>query len=160
MVSAIGEQGAIIFRCAAPEHRAHARGEFAEAERLGDVVIGAKLEPGHAIVFGGPRRQHDDGHVTRIRSRSQNAAHFHAADDGQIEIENDEVGRFLGDRLQRGVAAVDDVGFGVAGPFERMFDESRDVLLVFDDQYPVSGHASVTVRVARFRAVSELLIVG
>ena len=38
----------------------------------------------------------------------------------------------------------DDVGLGVAGTLERVFDEAGDVLLVFDNQNPVLGHDAVT----------------
>jgi len=79
--------------------------------------------------------------VPAVGSRAQDTAHFDAADDGQIEIQDDEVGRLVGHRLQRRVAAADDMGFGVAGALERMFDESGDVVLVFDNQDAVSGHS-------------------
>ena len=49
-------------------------------------------------------------------------------------------GGALGDRLQRGVAAADDVGLGVAAALERVLDEAGDVLLVFDDEDAVFGH--------------------
>ena len=44
------------------------------------------------------------------------------------------------DRLQRGVAAADDFGLGVAAAFERVLDEAGDVLLVFDDENTVFRH--------------------
>ena len=43
-------------------------------------------------------------------------------------------GRRVADRLERRVAARDDVDLGVAAAFERVFDELGDVGLVFDDQ--------------------------
>ena len=39
---------------AAAEHRPHARGELAQAERLGDVVVCAEVEPGHPVGLGVP----------------------------------------------------------------------------------------------------------
>ena len=66
------------------------------------------------------------------------------------------------DRLQRGVAAADDLGFGVAAAFERVLDEAGDVLLVFDDEDAVSGHDAdaTSVPAGGFAAVSKLLNVG
>jgi hypothetical protein len=107
-----------------------ARQQLTMAEGLGDVVVGSELEAGDAVVLGRARREHDDGHVPRVGARPQDAADFHAADDRQIQVEDDEVGRFFGDRLQRGVAAADDVRFRVAGALECVLDETRDIVLV------------------------------
>ena len=56
--------------------RAHARRQLAEAERLGDVVVGAELEAGDPVVLARARGQHDDRHVRAVGARSQDAAHF------------------------------------------------------------------------------------
>ena len=52
--------------------------------------------------------------------------------------------------------------FGVAAPLERVLDQAGDVLLVFDDEDAVFGHAigSPHVAAGRFAAVSKLLNVG
>jgi len=46
--------------------------------------------------------------VPAIGPRSQDAAHFHAAHDRQIQIENDQIRWFFRDVLQRRVSAADD----------------------------------------------------
>ena len=65
-----------------------------------------------------------------------------AADHGQIEIQDDEVGRLVGHRLERRIAAADDTCFGVARALERVFDQAGDVVFVFDDEHVVSGHST------------------
>ena len=60
-----------------------------------------------------------------------------------------EIGRPLGDRLQRGVAGADDLRFGVAAPLERVLDQAGDVVFVFDDQDAVSGHSACDKRTGR-----------
>ena len=99
---------------AAPQHRAHARGELAQTERLGDVVVGADVEPGHAIALARARREHDDRHACGARPRAEDAADFESAQHRQIEVEDDQIRRALGDRLQRFVAGPDDLDVDVA----------------------------------------------
>ena len=125
---------------AAPQHGTHARIEFAKAERLGDVVVGAVFQPGHAIVLAGPRGQHDDRHVRHVRPRPQNPADLESADDRQVQIQDDEIRRTLADRFERRVSRSDDLRFGFAAALERVLDESGNVLFVFDDEYAMSGH--------------------
>ncbi len=60
---------------------------------------------------------------------------FEAAQHGQIEIENDQVGRELAGELECLIAACRDLDHGVAASFERVFDETRNVVFVFDDQH-------------------------
>jgi hypothetical protein len=93
----IGEQAVALIASvprlgmrAAPERGAHARGQLAETERLGDVVVGAVFEPGDAVVFAGPRISMMIG--TRGRSeRAQHPADLEAADHQQVEVEDDEI---------------------------------------------------------------------
>src|SRR6185436_17234681 len=63
---------------------------------------------------------------------------------------------------ERGVAAMDDVGFHFATPFERVFDQSGDVVFVFNNQDTVFGHrmGSATLPARRFAPVSESLNLG
>ena len=43
------------------QQRAHSGDHFVRAERLGDVVVGAELEPDDAVGFLGAGGEHDDG---------------------------------------------------------------------------------------------------
>src|SRR6185369_17956860 len=71
----------VASRAAAAQHGAHPRGQLAEAERLGDVIVGAVLEAGYAIVFAGAGGEHDDRHVRHVGARSQDAADVKTVDD-------------------------------------------------------------------------------
>ncbi len=75
---------------AAPQHRSHARKQFARRERLRDVVVGAKFETDNAIDFFGARSKHHD----RYRSffAPQRARDVVAVDAGQSDVENQQVG--------------------------------------------------------------------
>ena len=77
---------------------------------------------------------------------ADDAADLAAAQDRQVQIENDEIGRLLRQCAERLVAAIDDVDEGVEGALERMLDERRDVLLVLDDQNAWRRHAGRTSR--------------
>jgi len=66
-----------------------------------------------------------------------------------------------GDRLEGGVSAVDHLSFGFSVALEGVFDETGDVVLVFDNQHAVLGHVvTPTLAAARFAVVSELLNLG
>ena len=124
----------VVDRDPAPQDRADARHQLAQAERLRDVVVGPELEAGDAIVLARARRQHDDGHLLQIRARSNDSADLDAVDDRQIQIQDQQIRWTFGHRLERRVAAEDNVGFGVGSAFERVLDETGDVSLVFDNQ--------------------------
>ena len=63
---------------APPRERAQPSEQLAEIERLGEVVVGAGIEAGDALLDGVERRQHQNGHLAsrarewrdRPRSRS------------------------------------------------------------------------------------------
>ena len=46
----------------APQRRTDPREQLGEAERLGDVILRAELEPRHLVHLTGPRAEHDDRH--------------------------------------------------------------------------------------------------
>ena len=84
-----------------------ARRQLAPAERLGDVVVGAELEPEDAIELVAASSQHDDRDVAAL---AQLAAHVAAVDVRESEIEEDEVVS----RRRQGVRPGGDVGDLVA----------------------------------------------
>lgn len=127
-------------RRAAPEHGAHARRQLAQTEWLRHVIVGAEIEAGDAGVLGRACREHDDRHLPSLGASSQDAAHFGAAQDRQIEVEDDQIGRLRRDRLQRIVATAHDLGIGFAAALEGVLDQARNVAIVFDDEDAVSGH--------------------
>ncbi|HXH34348.1 MAG TPA: hypothetical protein VNJ54_08045, partial [Plantibacter sp.] len=58
--------------------------------------------------------------------------------DREIHIEDDEIGCVVRDRPERGISAAHYFDDRVAGAFERMLDQSSDILLVFN--YEDTGH--------------------
>ena len=74
----------------------------------------------------------------------------------QVQIQDHQVRRPVGHRLERRVAAADDLDLGVTVALERVLDESGDVFLVLDDQdamfwhnwYPHRSVSTFRVRVA------------
>ena len=68
------------------------------------------------------------------RPRAKQSADFEAAQHRQVEIEQDQIGRLCRRRLERGIAAGDDLDVDVAAALERVLDELGDVVFVFDDE--------------------------
>ena len=61
-------------------------------------------------------------------------------EDRQVQVEDEEIGRPLGDGFEGRLAGTDDIGVSIAVAFEGVFDEPGDILLVFDDEYAVAWH--------------------
>ena len=54
---------ALVVRGDTAKQRAQPREQLVEGERLDEVVVRARVEPGHAVVHGAARGEHEDGHV-------------------------------------------------------------------------------------------------
>ena len=80
------------------QDRPDPRHELARAERLGQVVVGAELEPEELVELVVARGQHHDRHR---RVAAQLPGDVEAVEAGQAEVEDDEVGPALTDRGQR-----------------------------------------------------------
>ncbi len=140
MRAAVASGASLVGRSAAPQNGADSGGQLAEAERLGHVIVGAVLETGDAIVLAGARGQHDDRDVRDVGARSQDAAHFEPAHHRQVQVQDDEIGRTFGHDSQRGVAGADDLRLSVAPALEHVFDQTCDVLFVFDNENTMFRH--------------------
>ena len=119
---------------AAAQHGADPRDQLARRERLGDVVVGAELEPDHLVdlaVLGG---QHDDRDVGALPDR---AAHLGARDPGQHQVEQHQVGAVAVEVVER-VVAVGGHRDLVPLLAEHVRQGVAERLLVLDDQH--SGH--------------------
>ena len=117
----------------APGERAQARQQLGERERLRQVVVGAGVEPGDAILDRVARGQHQ--HRRPDAALPQPAADLDAVDAGQHQVEHDRV---VLDRLghpERVVAGPGDVG-GVALLDQAPAEQARHLELVLDDQDP------------------------
>ncbi len=72
-----------------PELGADASEQHAEPERLGDVVVGARLQPENRVGIRGLRRQHDDRAFEAAAAKQ--LAGFAPVEIGKADIEEDEV---------------------------------------------------------------------
>ena len=82
-----------------PADRADPGDQLAEAERFGDVVIGAELEAQDPIELLAPRRQHDD---RSRRSLPQLATDVAAVHVGQAEVQQHHLVAAFGERSGTG----------------------------------------------------------
>ena len=130
----------------APQRGLHARAELAHRERLGDVVVGAELEPEDLVDLLGLGGEHDD---RDRRARAQAPADLEPVDLRQHHVEHDEVERLLGEARER-LAAVGRLHDLVAVLAQREGEQRLDRLLVVDEQD--AGGAVGHVRYDRVRA--------
>ena len=79
----------------------HAFDEFLGAERLRHVIKRAKFEPEMLRVVGGPRRQDDDRDRGGSDVTPQDFADSEAVDVWKHQIEDNQVGVFDRDHIQR-----------------------------------------------------------
>ena len=77
-------------RAGAAQQRAQAREQLVEREGLHDVVVGAGVEPGHAVGHGVARGQHQ--HRGAVAHRPHPAADLEAVDVRHHHVEHDRVG--------------------------------------------------------------------
>ena len=75
----------------AAQQRADAGEQLGEPERLGDVVVGAGVEPDDEVDLVGARGEHEDrGGQAVVADRTRDVEAVHVR---QTEVEDDEVGR-------------------------------------------------------------------
>ena len=99
-------------------------------ERLGDVVVGPGLQPGHHVVGVRPRRHDDDGHGA---AAAQGPAALEPVHAGQHEVDERDVGRRLGEQVESLLAA-GGVLYLVALALQGEPHGGSDALIVLDDQ--------------------------
>ncbi len=103
------------------------------AEGLGDVVVGAELQPDDAVHLVGAGGDHDHGQVGEPVVVADVTADFEPVHAGQHAVEDDEVGAVRMHPRQR-VGAVADGVHVVVGTFEVVPQEVSDVRVVLDDE--------------------------
>ena len=105
--------------------------ELADAEGLGDVVVGSELEAEDFVDLLALGGEHDDGDVHPLGSDS--LADLEAVELGEHEVEDDEVGACGEGEVEAGLS----VGCGedlVALELEVVLEAHEHVGLVFNDQ--------------------------
>ena len=83
-------RGASRAAARAPQDGLHAPDELRHAERLRDVVVGARLEPDDLVELGVLRGEHQD---VGVAEGAHAAADLDAVDVGQADVEDDQVQR-------------------------------------------------------------------
>ena len=126
---------------AAARERAQPRQQLRERERLDEVVVGAAVEPGDAVVDGVARRQHQ--HRRPHAGGAQPAADLEAVHVRQHHVEHDRVVVVRLGHPERVLAAARDVG-GEPLADETAADQARHPQLVLDDQHPHAARSSPT----------------
>jgi hypothetical protein len=130
----------------AAQHGLDAGNQFARAERLGDVVVGAEFEAEDAVGFAALRRQKNDRHRREAGNLADAAAEFKAVFARDHDVENEQrralplgVGQYVG----AGWVDADDEAL----VFEVVADEARNIRIVFNDEYAWFHGDIVTKRV-------------
>jgi hypothetical protein len=95
-----------------PQHGAKTREQFGAVERLGHVIVRARVQRGHLVVLAVAHAQDDDRHAAPFAQALQ---HFHAFEIGQAEVEQHRVGPALGglgDAVRSGRGVEDAIAIG------------------------------------------------
>ncbi len=127
----------------AAQQRAHARDHFVRAERLGDVVVGAQLQPDDAVRLFGAGGEHDDRHGGRARVAAQRAADLEAVEAGQHQVEQHEIRQRPAHRRQHLGPGMQQV-HGKPGAAQAVAEQVRDVVVVFDHEKTRGGGGRLT----------------
>ena len=113
-----------------PHDRGHAGEQFSRGKRLGEVIVGARIEPAHAVVLGLACGEHDDRDMRGLFVAPQPAANLDPAGAFDHPVEDDEVGHILG-RQQQCLVAVWGRANLVAFVGEAVFEQLRKSRVVF-----------------------------
>ena len=132
------ERGGAAWR-APPQQRPDPGQQLLALEGLDQVVVGAAVEAGDAVLGLGAGGQHQDRHVA---VGAQPAADLDAVEAGEAEVEDDQVGDEAGGDVQR----LDAVGRGldlVALVAQRTPQDVGYVGVVLDDQDSARGRVGL-----------------
>ena len=116
-----------------PQQRARAGHQLANAERLGEVIVGAAFEAEHLVALFATRRQHQDRHILVRALAPHRAADRNAIDARQHQVENDQI-EGLGTGADERLLAVGHRLDLEALEAEVELDQLANVRFVFDDQ--------------------------
>src|SRR5882724_3108169 len=89
------------------QQRPRTRHELADAERLGQIVVGAALEPDDLVRLIPPRRQHENRYVAVRRAVAHRAAERQAVEARNHRVEDEQVESLALGALQRLPAIAD-----------------------------------------------------
>ncbi len=127
-------------RADAAQHGAQPRQKFGHREGLGEIIVGAGIQPADAVGFLAPRRQHQDRHIAGFLARTQAAADFDARQLRHHPVQDHQVGLFFGGDQQRLLAVA---GFhnSIAFALQIVAQQGDQGAFVFGDQNGGLAHA-------------------
>ena len=123
-----------------PQHGTDAGHQLFRRKRLGDVVVGARLQPLNLVFFVDTRRQHDDRQFARAFVGAKLAGQPDPGLAGQHPVEHQQIGQLVADDgfAFFGAGCADNLESGMA-QIDR--NELKDGRLVFNHQNR-RGHAA------------------
>ena len=119
------------------EQRLQPNDELRDVERLGEVVVAARREPGQPVRDAAPRREEEHRHVDP--PRPQRGAHVTAVGVGEVDVHDDHIGSRSGHRPHR-AHAVDRDRHDEALVDKAPLEDVTQAVVVLDDENPVRGH--------------------
>src|SRR5690606_18490660 len=138
------DQGLSLARAATTEG-AYTRGKFGKIERLGDVVVGARIKTGHAVVQAVARRDNEHGDLVAVLA--QLAQYVQAAAARQVQVEQQQVVRLPRERA-RGLVSVGQPVDRVALVGEELLQRMAQGGVIFDYE---DSHVAILTRRQRNR---------
>ncbi len=87
----------------APQHGLHPRHQLARAEWLGQIVVRAQFQPAYDVILLAAHGQQDN---RRVGQPADTAADRKTIQPRHVDVQHDQVGRFLDEALHRGLAIV------------------------------------------------------
>ena len=121
-----------LLRRRSPQQGLDAGHHFAWAKRLGDVVVGAEIEPSDPVVFGGSRCEH---HYRYRGFLPEALADFVTGDPRNHQVENHE-GDIFATRHFEAINAIASHDRFVSGMLEVQLKRVRHDRIVFNDHNP------------------------
>ena len=115
-----------------PQHRSGPGGKFARPERLGDVIVGAKVQAADAVFFSRFGGEKDDGNAGQFTALADLTAHFKPAVTGHHDIQQEEDWRVFARQRQDVVAGSANPDIE-SGELQMMADQVGNVRIIFED---------------------------
>jgi hypothetical protein len=113
------------------DQRAQAGDQLFGLERLGEIIVGTRIEPGHLVRPAVARGQHQHREIALFLAPA--IQHGQAIDFGQAEVEDDRVIGLVRSQIMA-VFAIGRKIDGIADAFERCLELATERGFVFDDQ--------------------------
>ena len=126
----------------ASQQRLDAGRQHPRTERLGDVIVGAAVQPRHHVALFPLGRQHDDRNVAGLGIALEPAADLEAVHRGQHPVEHDQVGRLFPRGFERFLAGAHAL-HAVTVLGELVTHQFQQILLVVNHEDLVTGHRFV-----------------